>query len=426
MRTLLPPLATILLALVACADPAPSAPTTADATPLARSQPIPVSAPWARAVTGETGPGSLYAIYVPVAWNGSVVYVVHGFLPPSEPVVLPEDPTDWDGFTVARDQLGALGFAVAYSSFSENGLAVRDAAQRTHQLRGLVASTLHGQPDRSFLVGYSLGAAAALRLVEQFPAQYDGALLACGMVGGTPLELQYVGHVRALFDFFYPGVLPGDVVNVPEGAALTPQLRAQVLAAIAANPAGLFAIASTAQAPLPFAPVGSLADPTSTAFTTLVESLLTALGYQLAGASDVLARTHGHSPFDNSATTYSIGAVVGPLPAPVVAQLVAAANAGVTRYTMPPDARNFLEHYYVPTGDLEIPVITLHNLLDPLVPFFHETAFQQVVQQAGAADMLLQRSVPQFGHCTNLPAPLLLQSLQDLVGWATTGVKPAG
>lgn len=424
MRTLLPRLAASVLALAACADQAPLAPTTPDAT--ARTTSLPVSAPWARAVTGETGPGSLYAIYVPDDWNGDVVYFVHGILPPSAPVTLPDDPTDWDGFTTVRDQLGALGFAVAYSSFSQNGFAIKDAAQRTHQLRGLVASTLHGQPDRSFLVGYSLGAAAALRLVEQFPVQYDGALLACGMVGGTPLELQYVGHVRALFDFFYPGVLPGDVVNVPEGAALTPQLQAQVLAAIAANPAGLFAIASTVQTPLAYAPVGSLADPSSPAFTTLVQSLLTALGYQLVGTNDVMDHTHGHSPFDNSETAYAVGTVVGPLPAPVVTQLVAAANAGVVRYTMPPDARNALEHYYVPTGELEIPVITVHNLWDPLVPFFHEAAFQQVVQEAGAAGMLLQRSVPQYGHCSNLPVPLLLQSLQDLVGWATTGVKPAG
>lgn len=424
MRVLHFTLLAVPLLAAACTDAVPTAPPPGDALALARTIETPTGGVWATIVTGETGPGSLYAIHVPTNWNGDVVYFVHGILPPAAPVALPDDPTDWDGFTVVRDQVGALGYAVAYSSFSENGLAIKDAAQRTHQLQGLVAAALPGQPDRSFLVGYSLGSAAALRLIEQFPSQYDGALLACGMLGGTPLELQYIGHVRALFDFFYPGVLPGDVVTVPEGAALTPALQAQVVAAISANPLGLFAIASTAQTPLPYAPVGSVTDPASPAFQTLVGSLLTALGYQLLGTNDVLGRTHGHSPFDNSGTTYSLGTPV--IPHPALATLVAAANAGVARYEMPPDARNYLEHHYVPTGDLRIPVVTIHNLWDPLVPYFHEPAFQQVVAAAGASDMLLQRApLPQYGHCSNLPASYVVQSLQGVVSWATTGTPPA-
>jgi hypothetical protein len=125
---------------------------------------VDVSAPWARAVEGRTGPGSLYAIYLPQNWNGDVVYFMHGILPPFDPVALPTGDI-WDSFLLVRDQLGALGFAVAYSSYSENGLALKDAAQRTHQLRGLVASFLQGQPNRSFIVALSLGTPAALQLI---------------------------------------------------------------------------------------------------------------------------------------------------------------------------------------------------------------------------------------------------------------------
>ena len=80
----------------------------------------------------------------------------------------------------------------------------------------------------------------------------------------------------------------------------------------------------------------------------------------------------------------------------------------------------------MPTGDLEMPVITVHNLWDYLVPYFHEPAFQQIVQSAGATDMLLQRAVPDYGHCSNTAfRSAVLQSFTDLVTWVSTGAKPA-
>ena len=423
MRALLATLAACsLLTVAACGDvPTPLAPS---AEPLAKKTAVDVTGPWARAVEGRTGPGSLYAIYVPQNWNGDVVYFMHGILPPQAPVVLPEGDL-WDSFVVVRDQLGALGFAVAYSTYSENGLALKDAAQRTHQLRGLVASELKGQPQRSFIVALSLGTAPALQLIEKFPKQYDGALLACGMVGGTPMELKFVGDVRALFDYYYPGVLPGDAINVPEGYAPSlQQVAALVQPAIMANPLGLFAIASTAQTPLAYVPGNVTVAGVSQ--STLVQSLIVALWYQLIGTPDLVERTHGHSPFDNSTTTYTLGTPVVPALAPVLNAAIAGSNAGVTRYSSPPDAQNFLARYYVPTGDLEIPVITVHNLFDYLVPYAHEPAFRQIVQSAGASDMLLQRAVAGYGHCSNAAfQAAVVQSFQDLVMWASTGEKPA-
>lgn len=425
MRSILAPLAAGSLVLGACADSAPLAPDALD--PLARQTTQPATGPWANVVTGETGPGSQYAVYVPEDWNGDVVYFVHGIIAPLEPIALPQAPTDWDGFTLVRDQLGALGYTVAYSSFSENGLAIKDGAQRTHQLRGLVSSIVPERPDRSFLVGYSLGSAVALQLAERFPMQYDGALLACGMVGGTPLELQYIGDVRALFDHYYPDVLPGDVVTVPDGYRPTlAELTTTVVAAVRGDPVKLLAIASTAQTPLAYAPIGSVTDPSSPAFQSLVGSLVAALYYQIVGTPDVVARTHGHSPFDNTGTTYALGTPVVPALAPVLGALVAGSDAGVARYTTTPDARNYLERYYVPSGDLEIPVLTVHNRWDYLVPFAHEAELGRIVQAAGATDMLVQRAVADYGHCSNASLrATVLQSFQDLVAWSTTGVKPA-
>lgn len=411
-----PLLAGALLVIAGCADQNPLAPS---AQTFKKSNVIePATGPWARIVEGETGPGSLYAIYIPKEWNGNAVFYAHGIRPPLAPITL----SDQDNFFDVRDELGALGYAFAYSSFSENGLVVKDGALRTHQLRGLLASEIRGQPVRSYLAGYSLGAGIVVYLAEKFPNQYDGALTMCGMIGGSQIELDYAAHIRALFDYFYPGVLPGDVTTVPEPALSLAQIQALVIAAVSANPTGLYAIASTAQTPLAYAPIGSVTNPADLAFQSLLGSLITALYYQHIGTNDMVARTHGHSPVDNTHTVYSVGTLV--IPNPALAFLIAQANEGVQRYSATPDALNYNEKWFAPTGNLQMPVVSVHNLWDPLVPYFHEAAYAQVVAEAGTSAMLLQRAVANYGHC-NFSTSLVVSSFQTLVDWVETGVKPA-
>lgn len=427
-RTTLPLIVGAILTAASCTDQSPTAPSVTGLN-ASRVTTTPGTGPWARVVEGETGPGSLYALYIPANWNGDAVYYAHGIRPP-EPYA-PISLDDQDNFFAVRDALGALGYAFAYSSFSENGLAVKDGAQRTHQLRGLLASQLPTAPRRSYLTGYSLGALSALELGERFPAEYNGVLTMCGMVGGTPLELQYVGDVRALFDYYYPNVLPGDVIGVPSPPLTPAEVQARVIAAItptAANPGatlGLFAIASTAQTPLAYAPVGSLGDPSSPAFQSLVGSLVTALYYQLLGTPDVLGRTHGHSPYANRSATYAFGTLASPSSAleQVIRAMIAGSNAGVKRYDTTPDAANYLDHNYVPDGNLQIPVVSVHNMFDPLVPAFHEQALASAALDAGRAGNLVQRAVPAYGHCS-FNTSLVVSSFQTLVDWVTTGVKP--
>jgi pimeloyl-ACP methyl ester carboxylesterase len=425
-------LAGTLLAATACTDRSPVGPAPDTAARTAKVT-TPGTGPWARVVEGETGPGSLYALYIPTNWNHQVVYYAHGIRPPLDPITL--DAGNQDNFLDVRDTLGLLGYAFAYSSFSENGLAVKDGAQRTHQLRGLLESELPEVPQRSYLAGYSLGALAALETAERFPTHYDGVLAMCGMVGGTPLELQYIGDVRALFDAYYPGALDGSPIAA--GTPLTQeQMKAIVIAAIT-NPTDplatvkMFAIASTAQTPLAFVPnwaprVPGTGIETSLAIETMATSLVAALYYQNLGTPDVLGRTHGHSPYDNQPRAYTLGtpAVPSPTLIPLVTSLIAGSNESVTRYDITPDAENYLERNYVPTGSLKIPVVSVHNSWDYLVPLFHEPAFLEIVRTAGATSMLLQRTEVNYGHCS-FPKKVVVSSLETLATWVATGVKPA-
>jgi pimeloyl-ACP methyl ester carboxylesterase len=397
-----------LAVLGACADATPTAPLTRpELAPLTSATSVtePVSGPWARIIEGTTGQGSLYAIYIPRTPNQSrdAVFYAHGFRDAPGSI----DLRDQDGLVDIRERLGEMGFAFAYSSFSENGFAVKDGAQRTHQLRGLVASAMGGQPGRSFLMGHSLGGAIGLYLAETYPNQYDGALLMCGMVGGSLLQTQYLGNVRALFDFYYPGRLPGSVLISP-GRPITLQ---EVIGIVGPNPAGMMAIASTREAPLPFVPAA--------ATSTLIGSLFGALSFHQRGIENILDLMNGHTPFDNTAG-YSLGTpLFGGAPA-----MIADANNRITRYSFDRSAQNYLERHFTPTGDLRIPVLTVHNSWDPGVPAFHEAALLEAVERAGATANLYQRLIaPGAGHCS-IPATVAVQRFQDLVGWVSSGQKP--
>jgi len=391
-----------LLSIAACADSPPLAPTRfgpAGPSPTVTSSAV----TWANQVTGVTADGAQYAIFVPNGWNGDAVFYAHGIIPPLAPVGFPGS-GDWDDAGAIRDGLGQLGYAVAYSTFNENGYAIKNGIQRTHELRGIFISKI-GRPHRSFLVGHSLGAQVSQALAELHPDQYDGVLAMCGVLGGTKLETDYIGHIRTLFDFFYPGVLPGNTMEMP--VVITDpatQIAPLVMAAIVANPAGLGYIATDVNVQLS----GQNPQEWGT-------SLIYALSYQAIGVNDLLARTHGHFLFDNTKTIYNSPAF------PVAFNSFL--NSSISRYVATDDALAWLDNNYEPTGNLRIPMITFHKTRDRLVPFRHETAYLAKVTAAGRTANLLQRSQDSFGHC-DLGVSEILSNFQDLVGWVNTGIKP--
>src|SRR5438876_1143716 len=183
---------------------------------------------WASEVQGVTESGALYALFLPHDWNGRLVIFIHGLVDPASAIALPT-------LGAAADTLRAHCYALAYSSFAENGWAVKDGAQRTHELSDLFAAEF-GEPRRTYLYSQSMGGLIALKLAESYPTQYDGVLAECGVLGGSFARFRYMFDVRLLFDFFYPGVLPGGVLGMPEGIDLVNGIRLPARAAMVASP----------------------------------------------------------------------------------------------------------------------------------------------------------------------------------------------
>ncbi len=346
-------------------------------------------------IEGEIGPGANYEVDIPADWNGDLVLYAHGYRDPSTDVS--EDPGA--GAQLLRGGLLARGFGFGWTSYSENGFAVKDGAQRVHQLGGIFRSHF-GKPNKTYVMGTSLGSLVALKLAERYPSQYAGALLRCGIIGGSKAASDYIGNLRTLFDYFFPGVLPGDAVNVPVGLSFNADVLPAALPAILSNLAAAMEMAGVDQLDLQWANVSEL-----------INGILTGLYFHTIATNDILERTHGHVSFDNMETAYSGSSDD------------VALNAGIDRFSATPDALKYLNHWYQPTGDLDIPVLTLHATRDPAAPMFHETAYAALVASAGNSNLLLQRSIDRFGHC-GVTAAEALDAFVDLVDWVETGTKP--
>jgi pimeloyl-ACP methyl ester carboxylesterase len=343
-------------------------------------------------VEGATGPGSLYKLFYPAVWNGDLVIYSHGYVAPGEPIALPDVgplPAILTGF----------GYGVAYSSFSENGYAIKDAVQRTRQLRGIFASRF-GMPNRTYLAGHSEGALIALMLAEKNPELFDGALPMCGLVGGGPLQVEYLLNLRVLFDYFYPGVIPGTVFEIPEWLDFDAHVVPAVSGAIATFPLRAAEMAGVDQLGIQY-----------TSTPELIGSILSGLYYNIVGTEDLLGRTHARIMVGNIDTEYTGSSDDDAL------------NDGVQRFEATPDAAYYLEHWYQPSGKLAIPVVTLHTTRDGAVPFFHEAAYAGLVSAAGRSDMLLQLPVDAFGHCA-FTVPEQEGAFLALKTWVETGLKP--
>lgn len=351
-------------------------------------------------VDGSTGPGSVYRLVRPSNWNGILLLYAHGYVSKDQPVAIPPDAQ------LVISLLAQQGFAVAVSSFSDNGWVIRDGTERTHQLLGLFTSKF-GRPARVYAAGASMGGLIAIRMIETWPRDFAGVLPACAVAGGLTRQYDYMLNVRALFDLFYPGVLPGNAVSVPAGIDVTQAIVNPGVAAMTGNPAGAFAIASIAQTPVPFASAAEL-----------LQSIATALA-GAAGYGQILELTHGQAYFDNMATQYT-----GALPAATLAFI----NANVQRFSGTPAAQNTLDHNYTPAGALGLPALTLSTYRDPIVPGFHRAIYGEAVAAMGGGDHLVQREVAGYaggyGHCT-FTAQELTQAFSDLVLWGEYGIKPS-
>ena len=393
-RTLTPLALVCAFVLSGCSDSAN--PTSPDVADLSSSEILAKKLGGAGSLTGEVG-GAKYYIEVPENWNGDLVLYAPGYISPEY------SPDDLDPAGIEpgkRAELLQRGYAWAASFRSETGFAVQEGVRITHQLRGIFTSRVD-QPSRVYLSSTSMGGLIMLRLLEEHPGMYAGALPVCAPIVGAGGFWDGAFHTRSLFDPYYPGVLGGDALNPPDGADGGAMFGA-AFNAVLANPGPAYELANALPVPMPYADDIELGYIVGTQIFFGDPVLL----------GEIKDRAHSDEVFDNSMTVYSgTGDDAG-------------LNAGVDRFESSPQARNFFDHWYTPSGDLTAPVLSLRTTRDQTVSPYLDVLFAERVAAAGKSDMFVWRQVDRFGHCAISSADEYGPAFDDLVNWVENGVMP--
>ena len=318
--------------------------------------------------------GAKIRICVPlVGWNGGVVLYAHGFVLPALPLDFYQT-TLPDGTPIDL-ALQAQGFAFATTSYRRNGLNILEG---TDDIRDLLAKFTESHPGvlRTYVVGLSEGGLVATLLAERSPELFSGALAMCSPIGGFRKQVEYIGDFRVLFDYYFPGLIPGSPVNIPLAVMQNwdSQYVPAIAAALASHPARTGELLRVAKAPF---------DPATPA--TAVNTALDLLRYNVFATNDAAARLGGN-PFGNRTRWYFGSSNDLRL------------NILVRRFTASAAAVRAMRLYET-SGQLPIPLVTLHTLTDDIVPVWHELFYLAKVDTF-ARGVFLPLPVKRYGHCT--------------------------
>ena len=334
---------------------------------------------------GVQSSGAIYRICMPDGpWNGDLVVYAHGYVSPLEPVGIPEDQLTLPDGTSLIDMITGMGYAFATTSYATNGLAVVDGVQDVTELVSIFRAT-KGEPEHVYLTGPSEGGLITILGIEQHPDVFDGALSTCGPIGNFQKQTDYLGDFRVVFDYYFPGVLPPSPITIPDEVmtdwedVYEPAIRA----AIAQDPYATEQLLRVTRAAI---------DPMDPA--SVEKTVLGALWYNVFATNDAIDKLGGQ-PFGNQHKLY------------FGSDDDFALNLGVQRFQADPQAKATIQEDYQTSGDLQRPVVTMHTLLDPIVPYWHEPLYRQKVMGSGAAFQHINIPIPRYGHCNFEPEEVL-------------------
>ncbi|MBC7235117.1 MAG: hypothetical protein H5T69_04695 [Chloroflexi bacterium] len=312
----------------------------------------------------------------PEMWNGDLVVFAHGYVDARQPVSIPVGQLVLPDGTSIPELVTGLGFAFAVSSYRVNGLAIVEGQQDLVELVGIFTEK-YGLPGHVYLLGASEGGLITALAVEEHADVFDGGLAVCGPVGDFRRQINYFGDVRVVFDYFFPGIIPGSAIEIPADvvdnweSVYVPAVTAALLADPHATDQ-LLRVTKVAVDP---------AHP-----ETRIEAIVGVLAYNVLGTNDAKEKLGGQ-PFDNWRRWYSGSDNDRKL------------NRKVARYKADPAALAAIEADYQTSGDLGGPLVTMHNLHDPIVPYWHEPLYRLKIW--GQEKWALHNNIPllRYGHC---------------------------
>ncbi len=374
-----------------------------------------------RGIHGEAA----YRIEVPHVWNGMLVMYAHGYAGEGEELTV--------SFPSLRQWLIDNGYAWAASSYSANYYDVRAGIEDTNKLANefvkLVAAggRTVSAPGKIYITGHSMGGHVAAAAVEEETyasavnkVRYHGAVPMCAATGDV-YQFEYLmnvtfaaQHLAAQSDESLaltarPATnFDADAINailwdtVPTaGRTGVPSEAGEILAGIVRNLSG---------GPRPAFEQGFR----SAWFGTVMST-----GGRDGTVDGILAK----DLTGNIGTVYQFDDDV---------ELSAEErqfNSTILRVAGDPNAnaprRNGLRWIPLVNAEFQVPVVTLHGLGDPFVPFKHQQIYRQRAERNGSHHWLVQRAIRAPGHC-DFALEEEVEAFKAMLQWEQQGVKPAG
>ncbi|MBI1760724.1 MAG: hypothetical protein HYR56_04735 [Acidobacteria bacterium] len=377
----------------------------------------------------QTGPlqlegelnGAPYAIRVPENWNGTLVVYAHIYRIKGDFMGQPENRaanatlTERDGVGVPELETYLLerGYALAGSAFRENGWAVEQGMEDTLALTNFFREQV-GVPQRTILMGASMGSLIALEGAEHHPDAYDAALCMCGPTAGATRLGDVLLNFAVAYDmaFGWPEAW-GRVGDVRDDLNFETEVMPVLLA--------------------------QLQDPSNLGrweFVRLVNhmplegfydsgTLFNLAYYATAGRAEIERRAGGPTGY-NLDHNYML---MDPEKAYLSTMGVDAdvwletMNTSCRTYAATGAPRQYLERNFEPDGVLLRPVLTLKSVRDAVAPS-NEWVLRETVNAMGKNYNLASAWTDNpSGHC-NFSQAQVLTALQTVERWLSNGVSP--
>jgi hypothetical protein len=376
---------------------------------------------------GSLADGATYLIEVPANWNGTLFLYSHGYVVPGS-----ANPAQDVGDPVTRFFMLSSGFALAGSSYATTGWAIHEALEDQIAVLDLFDVTV-GHPKRTIAWGHSLGGIITAGLIQRNPGRFVAAQPMCGVLSGgvatwnTALDSEFA---------FKTLLAPGtglQMVNIINPVANL-DLAEVLLAEAQATPQGRARIAlSGALGNLPgwFTPLST--EPASTDFADqemnqFLWSQQVDFPFVFAFRAELEARAQGNvswntevdyrKQLDKSIGRDEVRALYKQAGLDLDADLKTLNDAA--RISADREAVHYLEQNIIFDGDIHIPVLTLHTKGDGLVVVQNESAYKQVVDEAGNGEFLRRTIIARAGHCAFTPAETIA-AVQTLINRLDTG-----
>lgn len=354
--------------------------------------------------TGTLADGAAWRAEVPADWNGKLILFAHGFRAgPANPA--------WDNsFAPTASELIKRGYAVAASSYAATGWALETAAQ--DQLDTLAAfEEQFGEADRVIAMGRSMGGLVTSMMAEIPDAGIDGAVSTCGLVGGgvalnnyqldaayAAAELLLPGQDVRLTGFTTPEQSDATIASLKSAlqqATESAEGRARIalVAALLNTPTELHGV----DVDNPDALAAAQAQLVLNTLPTVIERRHTIVN-AAGGDSGWTAGVDYAKVLRSSAQRPQVEHMYRLAGLDLSKDLgTLTANADIA----PDEAGlDWMQRTSSPTGELQVPLLATHTLVDLLAPVEYQEEYAETVRRAGENALFRQAFVDREGHCS--------------------------